>query len=116
MKERRGDAETRGRGKRSSISASPRPRVPVSFLSSSVILFPFEECVEDAVCRVPIPERRDAFALLTARNVERVECRAGDLLHISADNRVRSHFDRDGPLGIFAQRQAGNAEGGRLFL
>src|SRR5574343_1655311 len=39
-----------------------------------------------------------------------------DCFDIAANHRVGALLDRDWPLGVFAHGQAGNAEGGCLFL
>src|SRR5947199_143841 len=88
---------------------------PLSSLPPSSFILAFQ-CIKNAVCRVSVPERRDACVLFIARSVKRARGLAYNLLCVSADDTVRSHLDCDRSLRVLAQGQTGNAERGCLFL
>src|ERR1051325_2611714 len=83
---------------------------------SSLLFHPFQKRIEDAWGRVAVPERRDATRLNRGRRVQRGVGRFNDLSAVCADDFISAKLDGDGPLGVFAQRQAWNRERGRLFL
>src|SRR2546422_8450421 len=90
-------------------------------LSQKVLMALVLDClggkrVEDAIGRMPIPQRRNAAQRFGGLFVQRRQCRACNSSHVCSYYDVCAHLDGDGSLGVFAQGQAGNAEKSRLFL
>src|SRR5205085_10070654 len=94
---------------------SPRRRVAVSprLSSASGAACCFKR-IDDADCRVSVPEFRHAPAW--RRMIERGEGFAADDFRVVADEAIGAFADGHRALGVAAQGQARNAERRRLFL
>src|SRR5215207_2292406 len=76
----------------------------------------FEESVEDAPGRVPVPQRRDARRLLLSIPRQNLLGLRDDARGVCADDAVRAQLDRHGALRVLPERQARDAERRRLLL
>jgi len=74
----------------------------------------FKQDFDDAFGGMAIPEGRDAAGL--AFSGEDVLCGGENFGGVGADEDIGAFGDGDGAFGIFAKRQAGDAEGGGFFL
>ena len=73
-----------------------------------------DDLVREAVRGPPVPERRRPLRRPRALGDQRRQL--GDSRRIEAEQGVGPLLDRDRPLGVVAQREAGDAEVGRLLL
>src|ERR1051325_7630555 len=76
----------------------------------------FCQSIEYPIRRPSIPQRRNFQIRFIRRIVESAIRRGDDFSCISSGDRVRAHLDRDRALSVFAQRDTGNSQHGRLFL
>ena len=74
---------------------------------------PLDEHGRDALARVPVPERRPVTGPLLRTGQRRVH---GGPQRVRLDEPVGAGRDRDGPLRVGAQRQAGDVEDRGLLL